>query len=151
MGDVGSNFLGFTLAVISIMGMAKGYTLLAIFTPIIVLGIPIFDMVFAIFRRLSRGQSIMSADKDHVHHRLLRNGFSQKQAVLLLYGITSVFGIIAVALTANMMWQIILLILAISCIIGTYIISKTINKFGKISDREVLTLDSEKVNKKHKE
>ncbi len=124
MGDVGSNFLGFTLAVISIMGMAKGYTILAIATPIIVLGIPVFDMVFAIIRRLLRGQKITAPDKEHIHHRLLNLGLSQKQAVLTLYIITSVLGIIAVALVANMKWQFILLIIILANIAGIYAITK---------------------------
>ena len=124
MGDVGSNFLGFTLSVISIMGMAKGYTILAIAAPIIILGIPVFDMIFAIVRRLLRGQKITAPDKEHIHHRLLNLGMSQKQAVITLYIITSVLGVIAVALTANMKWQIILLIIILANIIGIYAITK---------------------------
>lgn len=148
MGDVGSNFLGFTLAVVSIMGMAKGYTVLAIVAPIIILGIPIFDMVFAIVRRLWRGQSVMTADKDHVHHRLLRRGLSQKQTVLILYGFTSILGITAVAITANMIYQLILLILAISCILAVYIVYKKMKK-EEDEEGEILTI-SEKSNSKEK-
>jgi len=124
MGDVGSNFLGFTLAVISIMGMAKGYTVLAIVAPIIILGIPVFDMIFAIIRRLLRGQKITAPDKEHIHHRLLNLGLSQRQAVLTLYVITSVLGVIAVALTANMKWQIILVIVIVANIITIYAVTK---------------------------
>ena len=124
MGDVGYNFLGFTLSVISIMGMAKGYTILAIAAPIIILGIPVFDMIFAVIRRLLRGQKITAPDKEHIHHRLLKLGLSQKQAVLTLYIITSVLGIIAVALVANMKWQIILLIIIIANLLGIYAITK---------------------------
>jgi len=124
MGDVGSNFLGFTLAVISIMGMAKGYTILTIAAPIIILGIPVFDMVFAIVRRLLRGQKITAPDKEHIHHRLLNLGLSQRQAVLTLYVITSVLGVIAVALTANMKWQIILVIVILANIAGIYLVTK---------------------------
>ena len=72
MGDTGSNFLGFTLATVSIMGMAKGYTVLAIITPIIVCGVPVFDMLFAIVRRLAKHQKITAPDKGHIHHRLLK-------------------------------------------------------------------------------
>lgn len=101
MGDTGSNFLGFTLSTVSIMGMAKGYTILAIVTPIIVCGVPVFDMLFAIIRRLAKHQKITAPDKGHIHHRLLKHGFSQKQAVLILYGLTSILGIIAVTLVSG--------------------------------------------------
>ena len=131
MGDVGSNFLGFTLSVISIMGMAKGYTILAIAAPIIVLGIPVFDMIFAIIRRLLRGQKITAPDKEHIHHRLLNLGLSQKQAVLTLYIITSVLGVIAVALTANVKWQIVLLIVIVANILAIYAVTKYKSKVEK--------------------
>lgn len=112
MGDVGSNFLGFTLAVVAILGSAKGYTIFAIAAPIIILGVPIFDMIFAIVRRLLKGQSITTADKDHLHHRLLRSGLSHKQVVLALYVTTSLLGIIAVAIAKVAEWQIIFLVLS---------------------------------------
>ena len=114
MGDTGSNFLGYTLATVSIMGMAKGYTILAIVAPLIVCGVPVFDMVFAIIRRLVKHQKLTAPDKGHIHHRLLKHGFSQRQAVLILYGLTSILGIIAVTLVTGMTRQgILCIILAI--------------------------------------
>ncbi len=113
MGDVGSNFLGFTLAVVAVLGSAKGYTIFAIVAPIIILGVPIFDMLFAIIRRLIKGQGITTPDKDHLHHRLLRRGLSHKQVVLALYVATSLLGIVAVAIAKVAVWQIILLVLSI--------------------------------------
>ena len=73
MGDVGANFLGYTLAAVSMIGMAKTYTLMAIILPVIVLALPIFDTLFAICRRLLSGKSIMEADRGHLHHRLVDN------------------------------------------------------------------------------
>lgn len=143
MGDVGSNFLGFTLSVISIMGMAKGYTILTIATPIIILGIPVFDMVFAIIRRLIRHQKITAPDKEHIHHRLLNLGLSQKQAVLTLYTITSVLGIIAVALTANMKWQILLVIIILANILGIYFVVRC--KKNKKENEKLELKESKKV------
>lgn len=105
MGDTGSNFLGFTLSTISIIGMAKGYTLIAIVAPIIVLGVPVFDMIFVICRRLMKHQKITSPDKRHVHHRLLKLGFSQRQAVLILYTLTCVFGIVAITIVSGWVKQ----------------------------------------------
>lgn len=114
MGDVGSNFLGYTLATISIIGMAKGYTILAIVAPLIVVGVPVFDMVFALVRRLAHHQSIMAPDKGHIHHRLLRCGFTQRQAVLILYGITTFLGVIAVTIVSGRLKQgVICLVIAI--------------------------------------
>ena len=101
IGDTGSNFLGFMLAVISILGIAKTYTLAVIILPVIVLGLPIFDVVWAIIRRIIKGKSlkaVFKADKGHLHHKLVARGFSQKQAVLILYGISAAFGMFAVIL-----------------------------------------------------
>ena len=96
MGDTGALFLGFMLAAISIEGVMKSIATIAIIVPIIILGVPIFDTTFAIFRRLLNGQSITSADKGHLHHRLLNRGFSQRKTVLILYGISTLFGLFAV-------------------------------------------------------
>lgn len=101
IGDTGSNFLGFMLSVISILGIAKTYTIAVIVLPVIVLGLPITDVVCAIVRRIIKGKSlkaVFKADKGHLHHKLVAKGFSQKQAVLILYGISAAFGMFAVIL-----------------------------------------------------
>ena len=96
MGDTGALLLGFMLAAISIEGVMKSVATIAVVVPILILGVPIFDTTFAIFRRLLSGQSIATADKGHLHHRILDKGFSQKQTVLILYVLSAVFGIFAV-------------------------------------------------------
>lgn len=108
IGDTGSNFLGFILAVVSILGVAKTYTAAVIILPVIVLGLPISDIVFAIIRRLIRGKSlkaVFKADKGHLHHKLVAKGFSQKQAVLILYAISAAFGMFAVILFDSSIWK----------------------------------------------
>ncbi len=108
IGDTGSNFLGYCLAIISILGVAKTYTAVVIVLPIIVLAVPIFDTIWAIIRRLKKGKSlkaIVSADNGHLHHKLVKRGFSQKQAVLILYGISAAFGIFAVILFESGIWK----------------------------------------------
>ena len=108
IGDTGSNFLGYALAIISILGSAKTYTAAVIVLPLIVLGLPIFDTVFAIIRRMIRGKSIKAvfrADKGHLHHKLVARGYNQKQAVLILYGISAIFGIFAVILCDSGIWK----------------------------------------------
>ena len=108
IGDSGSNFLGYCLAVISILGVAKTYTAMVIVIPIIVLAVPIFDTLWAIVRRLKKGKSlkaIVSADNGHLHHKLVQRGFSPKQSVLILYGISATFGIFAVILFESGIWK----------------------------------------------
>ena len=108
IGDTGSNFLGFSLSIISILGVAKTYTVAVIVLPLIVLGLPLFDTFWAIIRRLIKGKSIKAifkADKGHLHHRIVAKGFSQKQAVLILYGISATFGIFAVIMLESGVWK----------------------------------------------
>ena len=108
IGDIGSNFLGFTLSIVSILGIAKTATAFVVVLPIIVLGLPIFDTVSAIIRRLIKGKSlkaVFQADKGHLHHKLIEKGFSQKEAVLLLYGISVACGMFAVILFESDIWK----------------------------------------------
>lgn len=97
MGDTGSTFLGFTLGITSVMGLLKGYTMATIFIAVMVLGLPIFDTVFAIIRRFLAGKPIMAPDRGHLHHRLVDKGYTQKQAVITLYGISGILGVSAIA------------------------------------------------------
>ena len=99
MGDSGSMFLGFMLSGISIIGAVKAATTIALIVPILALGLPIMDTTFAIVRRYRGGGPIFKPDKGHLHHRLLDLGFTQRQAVLLMYVISAMLGLSAVALT----------------------------------------------------
>lgn len=113
MGDTGSTFLGYVLAVISIQGLFKWYTLISFVVPFLLFGLPIFDTCFAMIRRIAHGQSPMQADRSHVHHRLIDMGFSQKQAVAVLYVITAILGLSAVVLTTSGAVKAMLLLLAL--------------------------------------
>ena len=120
IGDTGANFLGFSLSVISILGMAKTYTAAIIVLPVIILGLPIFDTVSAIIRRLIKGKSlkaIFEADKGHLHHRIVAKGFTQKKAVLILYGITAVCGICAIVLFESGVWKAISFALIVTAVV----------------------------------
>ena len=101
MGDTGSTFLGFVLAVVSINGLFKSAALISFAVPFLLLGLPIFDTCYAIFRRISHGQSPLSPDRGHIHHRLIDMGLNQKQAVAVLYIIAAILGLSAVVLTTN--------------------------------------------------
>ena len=108
IGDTGSNFLGFCLAIFSIVGFAKTYTAIVIVAPLMVLALPIFDTLFAIIRRIVHGKSIsaiIKPDADHLHHKMLKLGFTQKQAVLIMYGISATFGMFAVILMDSGIWK----------------------------------------------
>ncbi len=101
MGDAGSQFLGFALGALSVMGLLKFHTLLSFFVPLAALSVPLADTLFAVLRRVARGQSPFHADRGHIHHRLLDLGLSQKQAVAVLYGVSSLQGLAAVLLAGT--------------------------------------------------
>ena len=89
-------------------GVAKTYTAIVLIAPIIVLAFPIFDTLFAIIRRIVKGKSlkaVFQADKGHLHHRLMKRGYTQKQAVLILYGLTATLGMFAVILFESGIWK----------------------------------------------
>ncbi len=98
MGDCGSLFLGFIMGALSIMGLSKGATIISIFIPLIIMGIPIFDTFFAISRRALLHKPIFGADKGHLHHSLLQLGLSHRQTVLVIYLISALLGVSAILL-----------------------------------------------------
>ena len=95
MGDTGSNFLGFMISVISLVGF-KTATITSLIIPLLILAVPIVDTVFAIFRRLLKGENIATADKEHLHHQLLNMKFSKKKTVLVIYGINILFALVSI-------------------------------------------------------
>lgn len=116
MGDTGSMFLGYTLAVLSIMGAAKGVTFVSVFIPILALGIPIFDTLFAIVRRMMANKPIFEADKAHLHHRLMAKGLSHRNTVLLIYAISiglSISAIIVNELTSERGFVVVVVVITI--------------------------------------
>ena len=117
MGDTGSTFLGYVLAVVSIQGLFKYATIISFAVPFLLMGLPIFDTCFAILRRVSHGQSPMAPDRGHIHHRLIDMGLSQKQAVAVLYIISAILGLSAVVLTTSGVTKA-MLFLASLCVAG---------------------------------
>ena len=99
MGDTGSMFLGYVLALGSIQTNQKSSTAVAILVPIVALGLPIADTLLAMIRRAINRQPMFSADRAHIHHKLLDIGFSQKQAVLVLYSTSVLLCVTALLLT----------------------------------------------------
>jgi len=99
LGDSGSTFAGFMLASVGALWVLNSGNAFFIFIPVIILALPIFDTLFAIWRRYWSHQPIFQADKEHLHHRLLARGISHKNVVLILWGISAICSVIALILT----------------------------------------------------
>lgn len=98
LGDSGSLFLGFLISTLAMVGSQKSPTIVAVSIPLIALGFPILDVALAVARRFLGGKPIFIGDGDHIHHRLLKRGLGQREAVLLLYAITAGFGLLSLIL-----------------------------------------------------
>ena len=98
LGDSGSTFAGFMLASVGALWVLNSENAFFIFIPIIILALPIFDTLFAIWRRYRGHHPIFQADKGHLHHRLLARGISHKNIVLILWGVSAICSVIALVL-----------------------------------------------------
>lgn len=115
MGDVGSQFLGFVLSTVSILGLFKFHAIISFIVPMLALAVPLADTTFAFVRRIAHGQSPFKADRGHLHHRLLAMGMSQKQAVAVIYGISALLGLVAVLISGpGLPIRVICLVLAVA-------------------------------------
>lgn len=114
MGDSGALFLGYTLSVVSIQGLLKQYAAIAIAIPLLVLGLPLFDTLFAILRRILQGKSPMEPDRGHLHHRLIDMGLSQKQSVVVMYTVSTALGLCAIVLADKGVLSAIILVISVS-------------------------------------
>ena len=120
MGDTGALFLGFMIAVLSLLGF-KNITVVSFIIPVIMLGVPISDTFFAIVRRYRNKQKWSDPDKSHLHHRLIDMGFSHRQTVLIIYGIAAMFGLAAVIFSMAKLWGAILLVTVILVAIELFV------------------------------
>jgi UDP-GlcNAc:undecaprenyl-phosphate GlcNAc-1-phosphate transferase len=101
MGDSGSLFIGFLLSALSMAGARKATTLAGVAIPLLAFGLAILDVALAISRRFLRGHPLFRGDTDHIHHKLLRRGFSHRHAVLTLYAVTLAFVLSSLVLLAD--------------------------------------------------
>ncbi|MFA5383789.1 MAG: MraY family glycosyltransferase [Eubacteriales bacterium] len=145
LGDTGSMLLGFTLAAVSVLGLTKSVAAVSVFIPLVILGIPLFDVVLAVFRRYHLRKPIFQADRDHIHHQLMNLGLNQRQTVAVIYGISILLGISAVVLNIVTSDQamILLVILAGLCIIlagkiGLFSVSKRTSRTASRSSSQHL-------------
>ncbi|MBI0577711.1 undecaprenyl/decaprenyl-phosphate alpha-N-acetylglucosaminyl 1-phosphate transferase [Neobacillus cucumis] len=112
MGDTGALFLGYMIAVLSLLGF-KNVAFISFVVPVIILGVPISDTFFAIVRRLYNKNPLSAPDKSHLHHCLLKLGFTHRQTVLLIYAMSAMFGLAAVIFTMTTVWGSILMLIII--------------------------------------
>lgn len=118
MGDSGSYFLGFVLATASLGGalQQKASTAVSLLVPILALGLPIFDTLFSMFRRVVERRPIFAGDRGHVHHRLLEIGLTHRRAVMFLYGVSLLFAAGAIAVSLGRRWQVGLALLGVTVV-----------------------------------
>ena len=140
MGDGGSQLLGFAIAAFSVQGTVKGATIMVVLLPALVLGLPIFDTLMAIIRRTSRHQSISTADKEHLHHKIMKAGFGQRRAVLLMYSLSGIMGIMAVLYSRGLYVECVGL-LAIAAMIVGVILTDTGKNNISLKGRRILKED----------
>lgn len=120
MGDTGALFLGYIIAVMSLLGF-KNVTLISFVIPVIILGVPISDTFFAIIRRLVNKQPLSAPDKSHLHHCLINIGFTHRQTVIIIYAMATFFGLVAVIFSQAKVWGAILLIAIMLLIIELFV------------------------------
>jgi UDP-GlcNAc:undecaprenyl-phosphate/decaprenyl-phosphate GlcNAc-1-phosphate transferase len=119
MGDSGSYFLGFVLATTALAGgglQQKASTAVSLLVPVLALGVPIFDTLFSMFRRLLERRPIFSADRGHVHHRLLDLGLTHRRAVVFLYGVSILLAAGAIAISLGRSWHVGLALLSVTLV-----------------------------------
>jgi UDP-GlcNAc:undecaprenyl-phosphate GlcNAc-1-phosphate transferase len=122
LGDCGSLFIGTFLAGITLTGVTqqKSSTLIAVGIPLVAFGLPVVETSVSVIRRFLCGQSIFSADRGHIHHKLLDRGWSHRQVVVILYGVSALFGLLSLALLTlgQTPLAIVLLVLGTGVVIG---------------------------------
>jgi UDP-GlcNAc:undecaprenyl-phosphate/decaprenyl-phosphate GlcNAc-1-phosphate transferase len=98
LGDSGSLFIGFVLSALALAGAQKAPTIVAIAIPVVSFGLPILETALSIMRRLISGRPVFTADREHIHHKLLQHGMTHRQVVILLYGVSAVFAMLSLFL-----------------------------------------------------
>lgn len=112
LGDTGALYIGFMISVLSLKGL-KDVTFISLLVPIIILGVPITDTIYAMIRRRLNKKPISEADKHHLHHQLMKMGLSHRQTVLAIYGLSLIFSFVSLLSIATPKWGIIPLMLGL--------------------------------------
>ena len=112
LGDSGALLIGFIVGFLSLLGF-KNITFVSLFFPIVILAVPFIDTLFAMIRRVKKGQHIMQADKSHLHHKLLELGYSHRQTVILIYSIALLFSLSSIILYLSQPWGVLMMLILI--------------------------------------
>lgn len=112
LGDSGALLVGFIVGFLSLLGF-KNITFVSLFFPIVILAVPFIDTLFAMIRRVKKGQHIMQADKSHLHHKFLELGYSHRQTVLLIYSIAILFSLSSIILYLSQPWGVFMMLILI--------------------------------------
>lgn len=119
LGDSGSLFIGFMLSALGLAGSQKAPTMVAVAIPVVCFGLPILDVSIAVTRRFLSGRPLFKGDSEHIHHRLLKRGFSHRHAVLILYGVCAFFGLLSLGLLHGAgTTALVLVILGVGVVVG---------------------------------
>ena len=98
LGDCGSQFIGFMLAALALRGAQKAPTIIAVAIPVVSFGLPILETTLSVVRRLISGRPVFTADREHIHHKLLQQGLSHRQVVIVLYAVSALFALLSLFL-----------------------------------------------------
>lgn len=98
LGDCGSQFVGFMLSALALYGAQKAPTIIAVAIPLVSFGLPILETSLSVLRRFIGGRPVFTADREHIHHKLLEHGWSHRQVVIILYGVSAVFALLSLFL-----------------------------------------------------
>ena len=98
LGDCGSLFIGFMLSALALYGSQKTPTIVAVAIPMVSFGLPILETSLSVLRRLISGRPVFTADREHIHHKLLQLGMSHRQVVIVLYGVSAIFALLSLFL-----------------------------------------------------
>ena len=143
MGDGGALYLGYMIAVLSVVSPLKRATVVGALVPMLTLAVPIFDTLFAMLRRGLRHESIMKADKGHLHHHLMAAGFGQRRSVLIMYGIVGIMGIVAVLISRELYKDAFFLFMIAVLYLGIIIVPKQ----SKKGIKRIITQDTSELEK----
>jgi UDP-GlcNAc:undecaprenyl-phosphate GlcNAc-1-phosphate transferase len=145
LGDSGSLFIGFVLSAMALAGAQKAPTIVAVAIPVVSFGLPILETSLSIIRRLISGRPVFTADREHIHHKLLQHGMTHRQVVILLYGVSAVFALLSLFL----LWPtgsslgLVLAVLGIGIWIGVQHLGYL--EFGEIARVAQRTLDQPQI------
>lgn len=119
LGDSGSLFIGFLLSALALAGSQKAPTMVSVVVPVVCFGFPILDVTLAVARRFLSGRPLFEPDSDHIHHRLLKRGLSQRGVVFVLYGVSGLLALLSLAsLRGGEMTAVVMVVIAIGICIG---------------------------------